>query len=152
MATPGADQLFSRVRRFATLLLCMKDEEDGYIEGLIRLARYLLRTAIYAKAIADGKPCFSVRELATRFGQPELVTLLASDRASQDEPTPPLRANLVARLRAVVGEIAPNKYGSIRALVVAEWESDRERATLGTLVLTRRDEPFDYAEIPKVLL
>ena len=51
--------------------------------GLLRQARYLLRSCLYAQAIADGDPCFSVRELAVRRGDPNLARLLASSQPGE---------------------------------------------------------------------
>ena len=82
-----AEQLLRRVRGYSVLLNLPGQERAAHCSGLVRLARYLLRTAVYAQAMKDGKPCFSVRELAVRFADDELTTLLASDPEITGPPT-----------------------------------------------------------------
>lgn len=49
-----------------------------YLPGLLREARYLLRSCLYAQAMAASDPCYSVRELAVRHSAPHLTHLQAS--------------------------------------------------------------------------
>ena len=150
---PDPLQLLSRVRHFSTILDASTVDLDFHIAGLCRLARYLLRTAIYSIALAQGRPCFSVRELARRFAQPELVTLLSSDPDVVAEPSLEEFEELRRRLTEAVGVSAPNCYGSLEALAIAEWEDDRERSALAILAMTTDDfDDLDYSELPKVLL
>jgi len=150
---PDPSQLLLRVRHFSAILDASATDLDLHLAGLCRLARYLLRTAIYSIALAEGRPCFSVRELAGRFAQPELVTLLSSDPDVVAEPSMREFEELCRRLRMAVGVLPTNHYGSLEALAIAEWEDDRERSTLAILAMTA-DElgDLDYSDLPKVLL
>jgi hypothetical protein len=152
MGEPDPSQLMERVRHFSAILDVSESELSHYYSGLMRLGRYLLRTAIYGLALQGGRPCFSVRELAVRFSQPELVDLLAS--VGQEDATGDVGKyrDLIARLRVAVGVLPSNPYGSLRGIIVAEWESDLPRATLATLAISPHGETFDYAKLPKVLL
>ena len=150
---PDPSQLLSRVHHYSTILDASEADVELHLPGLCRLARYLLRTAIYSLALAEGHPCFSVRELARRFAQPELATLLSSDPDIVAEPSSREFEELRKRLKMVVGAPAPNCYRSIESLAVAEWDDDRERSTLAILAMTT-DEfgDLDYSELPKVVL
>ena len=85
---PDPHLLMRRVHHFCTLLLVNQDEQYRHLTRLVRLSRYLLRSAIYGRAIKEGQPCFSVRELAVRFEDPELVELLSSHAPSDERATP----------------------------------------------------------------
>ncbi len=61
-----------RSRNMSQLFTTPDLDLPRYLPGLLREARYLLRSCLYASAIAEGRPCFSVRELARRHGDPDL--------------------------------------------------------------------------------
>ncbi|WP_350223935.1 nucleotidyltransferase domain-containing protein [Plantibacter sp. ME-Dv--P-095] len=71
-------RIHARLSQLVPLLHTREPERSRYAVGLVRFARYLLRTATYVRAIEEGNPCFSVRELAIRYEDPDLVELLAS--------------------------------------------------------------------------
>lgn len=146
------DRLFDRVRRFAPLLV--SEDVEQHIVGSVRLAKYLLRSAIYAESIRTERPCFSVREIADRYDEPTLVQLLDSNVESANGAKD--LNEILRRLKALVGPIGENPFLTLSSLVDEEWNSDRERSTLGVLAM-RRDQrheksPFDYSLLPKVLL
>ena len=153
MGKPVPQEVFGRIRHLAAILDVPEQDENKYTAGLTRVARYLLRTAIYVAAIEQGEPCFSVRELAVRLNDPDLVTVLSANPAVSVPPSVDSLSGLRRRLKDVVGPLATNSHGALRNLVIAEWYEDSDRATLGTLALTRDDAGlFDYAALPKVLL
>lgn len=149
MGQPDPEVLCQRIRHLAAVL---EDRSDEHLLGRVRVARYLLRTAVYVAALADGEPCFSVRELAERARDPALVTILSSNPGVAPAPSPTILSELTGRLRAVVGPLAGNDYGSLPNLVVSEWFEDHTRATLGALSLADEHPEFDYAALAKVLL
>ena len=149
---PDPLELLSRVRHFSAILEASDTDLSLHLPGLCRLARYLLRTAIYSLALAEGQPCFSVRELAERFAQPELVALLSSDPDVVAEPSSGEFEELRRRLRVAVGAPAPICHRSLESLAVAEWDDDRERSTLAIVAMTGECGELDYSELPKVLL
>jgi predicted nucleotidyltransferase len=148
---PNPDNLIDRVRRFTAVLDATEAETQKYIAGFCRLARYLLRTAIYAQAIREGEPCFSLQELADRYKDPSLPTVLSSHEGVHPHPSAPVFADLKCRLSDTLGHLAPNRYLSLHALIIGSWNSDRELSHLGLLVLGQ-DDTLPYAEIPKVIL
>lgn len=146
------DQLLETVHHYSVILNQPPSERLCNLPGLVRLARYLLRTAVYAQAMRIGPPCFSVRELASKFGDPDLATLLASDPIVTGPPTIDILEDLVKRLTTIVGPLPPNTYGSISALAVATWDEDRILATLAIRAASDDENTLDYSDLPKVLL
>lgn len=145
--------LLARVAKYSTILFQPESEKKAHFSGMVRLARYLLRTAIYASAMAEGEPCFSVRELALRLNQPELATLLASDPSITGPPSVELLDDLSTRLVEVVGPFPEHEYGSLEALAVALWDSDRNLAALAVRAGSEDDQDsINYSDLPKVLL
>ena len=121
-----------------------------YLEGLLRQARYLLRSCLYAQAIDDGEPCFSVREISRRLSDPSLVELLASRQRS----VPSQRAldECVRRLRDLVGEFPESVHGSLEATVVNEWGKKSDLLSASFLALGTTGAGSMYAEVDKILL
>ncbi|MEV6644244.1 nucleotidyltransferase domain-containing protein [Amycolatopsis sp. NPDC051371] len=148
---PDPDQLLERVRQFGVILDVTDSDRSTYLPGLVQVARYLLRTATYALALRDGDPCFSVEELAVRFGQPELTTLLSSHPGVYPEPTPEVLTDLTDRLSSAVGSLPQNRHRSLRALIVTTSVSDPDVSHLATFALGN-DATLPYTEIPKVVL
>lgn len=149
MGEPDPAVLIKRIRHVGAVL---DGDPSDHLGGRVRVARYLLRTAVYVAALADGEPCFSVRELAERAGEPALVRILAADAGT----APPLAAgvldDLLARLGALVGPLASDPHGGLRNLIVAEWFEDPARASLGVLVLADERADLDYTALAKVIL
>ena len=151
LEVPQADELLTRVRNSAIALNASAADLELYLPGLVQLARYLVRTAIYALALAQGAPCFSLPELATRFEQPELPVILSSHASIYPTPALPVFEDLVRRLENLVGPLPANPYGSLQALIVALWATEPDIATLATLTLGT-DDSLPYSELPKVIL
>ena len=148
-----AGQLLRRVHRFSILLNLPEAETAEHCSGLVRLARYLLRTAVYSQAMKDDRPCFSVRELAVRFADEQLATLLASDPEITGLATLSLLDELTHRLEVIVGPVPPNKYSTLQALAVDCWDNDRNLAALAIRAADEDDaDSLDYSDLPKVLL
>jgi hypothetical protein len=149
MGEPGPAVLFDRIRHLGAVL---DGDPSEHLGGRIRVARYLLRTAVYVVALAEGEPCFSVRELAERAGEPGLVRILAANVATAPAPTPEVLDDLLARLGNIVGPVASDPHGGLRNLIVAEWFDDPARASLGVLVLAGEQNELDYTALAKVVL
>ncbi|MCS7481913.1 nucleotidyltransferase domain-containing protein [Umezawaea endophytica] len=144
--------LLETVHHYSIILNQSDKEKRRYLSGLVRLARYLLRTAIYAKAMLSGSPCFSVRELAERFNDPELSTILASDPQVTGKPSKELFEELTSRLIENIGPFPENTYGSISAIAVSAWDSDRNLAALAVRAMSEDKATLNYSDLPKVLL
>lgn len=145
-------ELLARVRRYSVILDVSSGELVSKLEGLVRLARYLVRTAIYAQAMLEGEPCFSVRELASRFNEPGLATLLASDPIITGPPTLRVFEELLSRLERVLGELPRNESDTLLATALAHWEDDRLLATMAIRASGETSEDFDYSDLPKIML
>ncbi len=110
------ERLFSRARNMSRILGCPAMDLPKYLPGLLREARYLLRSCMYARAIAEGSPCFSVREIAQRNADPPLASLLASRQTT--EPSGEELNECISRLEIILGPLPLNPHGSLEALVV----------------------------------
>lgn len=144
------DRLLMRAWRMCELFTSPDRDLPKYLLGLLREARYLLRSCLYAQAIADGDPCFSVRELAVRLGDPDLVQLLAS-RQSGGARAEDL-AECLSRIRGIVGEFPHSRHGSLEATIVNEWGQPGDLLSMAFMALGATGNGSDYAEVEKILL
>lgn len=150
MGEVDSERLLERVRRMSELFTTLERDLPKYCLGLTRQARYLLRSCMYAKAIAEGDPCFSVRELATRYHDSDLTQLLAS-RHSGDDCNDDL-AECLSRLKTITGEFPPSRNGSLEATIVNEWGRPSDLLSMAFMALGLAGNGSDYAEVEKILL
>jgi predicted nucleotidyltransferase len=150
MGDVDTDRLLSRAWDMCELFTSLERDLPKYLLGLLREARYLLRSCLYAQAIADGDPCFSVRELAVRLGDPYLARLLASRQpggATADD-----LEQCLSRLPEIVGEFPPSRHGSLEATIVNEWGRPSDLLSMAFMALGATGNGSDYAEVEKILL
>lgn len=150
MGEVDTKRLLARARRMSELFTSPERDFPKYLPGLLRQARYLLRSCLYAQAIADGNPCFSVRELAVRHGDPNFARLLASSQPG--EATCADFKECLSRLRGIIGDFPPSEHGSLEATVVNEWEQPSDVLSMAVVALGANVEGSDYAEVEKILL
>lgn len=143
-------RLLERVRAMCELFTAPEKDLPKYLPGLLREARYLLRSSLYALAIADGMPCFSVRELAIRHNDPALAQLLASRHEGEPQITDYVSCQ--KRLRELVGDFPLNRHGSLEATVVNEWGTNSDLLSMAFMALGSSGGGSDYAEVEKILL
>ncbi|OUC97636.1 DNA polymerase III subunit beta [Streptosporangium minutum] len=143
-------RLLARARSLSELFTSLERDLPKYLPGLLRQARYLLRSCLYAQAIADGAPCFSVRELAVRHEDPCLTSLLASRQPG--EATTSDLEQCLSRLRRIIGEFPPSEHGSLEATVVNEWARPSDILSMAFMALGVTGKTSDYAEVEKILL
>jgi predicted nucleotidyltransferase len=144
-------RVLDRSQAMSTLFTTPERDLPKYLFGLSREARYLLRSCLYADAIGDGSPCFSVRELSIRHKDPALTELLASRPATPT--TDSQYRECLVRLNAIVGDFPPNLHGSLESTVINEWDSSGDVLSMAFMALgTAGDGTSDYAEIEKILL
>lgn len=145
-----APALLERARALAEVLGARERDLPKYLPGLLREARYLLRSSLYAKTFVDGPPSFSVRELSRRYEDPTLVDLLSSRPTS--EATEEQLEECIARLNTLLGPLPRNRHGSLEALIVNEWNTDSDLVAMALLALGGSNSELDYVEVRKVLL
>lgn len=150
MGQVDTGRLLARARSMSQLFTRPQWDLPKYLPGLLRQARYLLRSCLYAQAIADGAPCFSVRELAVRRRDPFLAQLLASRQPG--EATSADLQECLYRLRGIIGEFPPNEHGSLEATVVNEWGRRGDVLSMAFMALGVTGRGSDYAEVEKILL
>lgn len=143
-------RLFDRVRALSELFTAPERDLPKYMPGLLREARYLLRSSLYAQAIAAGAPCFSVRELAVRHNDPALTRLLASRH--DEKPDPAEYIDCLSRLQELVGRFPQSRHGSLEATVVNEWGGNSDLLSMAFMALGSSGGGSDYAEVEKILL
>lgn len=144
------DVLLSRIKRLSCVLDVNKSELERSLSGLCREARYLLRSALYCKAIQEGNPCFSVRELAKLHNDPQLTTILSS--RPKGKPTVDTFYALRARLETAVGSLPNNPFHSLDNLIQNSFHRDEDLYSVGILARGHSSSTDPYEEISKVLL
>lgn len=144
------ERLLRRALEMSELFTTPKQDLPKYLPGLLREARYLLRSCLYAQAIEVGRPCFSVRELAARHNDPHIVSLLAS-RHPEGASVGDLDECL-SRLQRIIGRFPPSRNGSLEATIVNEWERPGDLLSVAFLALGITGQGTDYAEVEKILL
>ena len=149
---PDPDELKAKIWRLSAVLTIPPEERAQYLPGMTQLARYLLRSAMYAEALRIGEPCFSVQEIATREDDPSLRELLSSHTHEQRPPSERTFSELRERLERIVGPIPDAPARSLAALVVEAWPVDRDLSNLALLALKANEEGILYSEVPKVVL
>jgi hypothetical protein len=149
---PEPNAVIERIRSLTPALDVSCRDRAEYVDGLTQVARYLLRSALYAQALAAGQPCFSVREIAQRSDEPDLETLLSSHEGVRPSADKAVLADLIRRLELAIGTLAPNPYGDIHGLIEGAWESQRELSNFATLALSDGTDELPYDELPKVTL
>lgn len=150
MGTVDFPRLIRRSTFYSRIFGSLERDLPKYLPGLLREARYLLRSCLYGQAIAEDRPCFSIRELAQRHGDPSLANLLAS--RSMGEATELDLRECLFRLARIIGELPANPHGSLEALIVNEWGRDEELVSMALLALGGSNSDSDYTEVKKVLL
>lgn len=144
------DRVFSRAKHLGKILMRHDSDIQNYLPGLYREARYLLRSCLYAKAISEGEPCFSVRVLADRYRQPRYADLLSA----QPRAASSIDDYLFCRkqLSEVLRGIESNEHGTLEALIVNEWYEDPDLISMALMALGDIANIGDYAEIKAVFL
>jgi len=150
MGQVDTTRLFQRALAMSQLFTTPERDLPKYQWGLLRQARYLLRSSLYAQAIALGAPCFSVREIAVRHNDADLARLLASRQ--EGEAALEDYSDCLSRLHNLLGEFPANRYGSLEAALVNEWGSGSDLLSMAFMALGSNGAGSDYAEVEKILL
>ena len=143
---PATDNALHRVRQLAAALDVSRREFDEHGPRILRVARYLLRTAVYARSCAAGETSFSSRRAAKAAGAEEYLPLIG--RTGVEVGWPTLTWYRDALVELVGGPLAANLYGSLEALAVNAWETDRQLAALAIQALSDASGELDYTTMP----
>jgi hypothetical protein len=152
MGPVDIQRVFSFVRRMGIALKSSEQERYERVDGMVRLARYLLRTAIYTQAISEGRASFSVRELSSRYNDPTLEVILSSHPDVHGPASIETLSDLEARIETIVGPLDPNPYGDVNSLIVAVWDEDPALANSTLLVLGQPGTNVPYSDLPRIIL
>jgi predicted nucleotidyltransferase len=147
---PATTEALHRVRELAAVLDVARTEFEIHGPRLLRVGRYLLRTAVYARSFAAGENSFSIRRAAAAAcAQPLLPLLLRGDVSAEWCSLTWYRDALV---EMVGGPLAPNQHGSLEALAVNAWEDDRQLAAIAVQALSGEAAELDYTMLPPPVL
>jgi hypothetical protein len=147
---PACDQALDRVATLSAILDLAPAEFALYSNRAVRTARYLARTAVYARALESGEGSFNLHAAAKAAGRPHFAQLLTPrpERVSDWE-------NFVAHrvaLSDLIGPLRPNPFNSLEALAVRSWGRDVQLASLAIQTLLPRDGEIAYSCLPPPVL
>ncbi|MCQ9125284.1 nucleotidyltransferase domain-containing protein [Corynebacterium amycolatum] len=149
-STVNVDEVFSKCRYYAQIFSTLDTDFPHYAPGLYKEARYFLRSALYAKSIAENHPCFSVRELAYRYNTPALARLLST---SGDNP--PTLGNIkycIELMKGIIGDVHKHEYANIETLAVAIEGQDPNLESVIKLAMTNHTTDDNYVDIKAIFL
>ncbi|MEO1061933.1 MAG: nucleotidyltransferase domain-containing protein [Actinomycetota bacterium] len=146
-AHPGPDPRYAidRLRILSAVLDVDGDEFLTVTRGLSRVARFLLRTALYAAAFEAGTGTFNLKQAATAADSSghtwSVLTRLSST------PTPEWQTIVESRelLADLVGILQDNPYGSLEAMAVRTETIDPELHALCLHAIADDPSELDYA-------
>lgn len=147
---PAWERVLSRITELAVILDLGRGEFEQYADRVIRTARYLVRTAVYARAIGAGGTSFAMESAARKAGYPHLMMLLRRGaEGSRDWQTFVAYRDALAEL---TGTLRANPHGSLEALAVCAWGEDQQLASLTIQTIIPRDGEIEYSSLPPPVL
>lgn len=149
-AGPNWERTLQRVLVLSQILDVNEEEFERYANRLIRTARYLLRTTVYARAIAAGGKSFSVEIATSEAGVPHLYRMFARDLALASSWAT-FNEYRVA-IRELLGPLMNNPYLSLEALAVNAWDLDRQLASLAIQTMMEKSGEIEYTSLPSPVL
>jgi len=150
MGPVDTERVFARSHNMSQVFTNCDYDMPKYLPGLLREARYLLRSCLYASAIAEGDPCFSVRALSKKHHDPRLIELLSSRPVKNDLFSD--YRECLQRLRSILGAFPQSRHGSLEATIVNEWGTESDVLSIAFMALTATITGPGYAEVGKILL
>lgn len=151
---PGPDgaATLDRLRSLSAVLDVEVREFELHEEGLRRVGRFLLRTAVYAKAIDAGAGTFATVQAAT-VADPSGRTEDVLERLRT--PSPDSWTHFVtcrALLAELIGDLTKNDFDSLEALVVRSETSDAGLSSLALHVISNATGELDYSQVEMPIL
>jgi predicted nucleotidyltransferase len=147
---PACDATLTRLRELSAVLDMDEAEFERYANRGIRTARYLLRTAVYARSLRTGEQSFALERAARAAGANDYVALLR--RGAEGEEDWEIFLEYRSRLARLVGPLVTNPYGSLEALAVNAWNHDSHMASLAIQTMASREGEIEYATLPPPVL
>jgi predicted nucleotidyltransferase len=132
------NEIVQDVRQALPLLDPTMPDTERLGSRLLALARYLLRTFIYARSQDGPNPSYNLESAAQSIGLSESVGLLRGRDVAHDKLVALRRV-----LETVLEARAVNRFGSIEAFIVNVEETSRFAAELGIRMLTDDDVPYE---------
>lgn len=114
-APASYERTYANLRRASSVLAVDPATFQHNPAGFLRVAFYLLRTALYVRCVELGSPVFGMRQVAQRLGRPEIAEIF--DR--RDRNTFDLFEKVRSLMYRQVGAAGINEFGSLEALSVA---------------------------------
>lgn len=143
---PNIEATLERVRCLTAVLDLGSAEFERHQEGLRRVARFLLRTAVYARALQAGCETFATGiAAATVEPSGELLGLLDRLRSHTPNSWHDFQQGTL-QLSKLVGGHEPNPYGSLEALVVRSEMESPAISALGLHILSDAAGELDYSD------
>ena len=139
---PRLTASWGRVRELSAVLDVSHGDLDRYGPRITRLARYLLRTTIYARSLNAGEASFAIQRAARAAGAESKLPLLV--RPTDAESFPPLASYRDALVDILGAPLAPNLFGSLEALVLNRWDVDRQLAVMAVQAMSDDAGELDY--------
>lgn len=147
---PAFARTLLRVADLSAIVDLGRSEFTAYANRATRTARYLARTAMYARALEAGGSSFNLDAAAISAGRPHLAQLLGRpSEAATDWGTFVAYRSALSEL---IGPLRRNPFKSLEALAVQSWEKDPHLASLAIQTLLPHDGEIAYSSLPPPVL
>ncbi len=143
---PNPQATLARVREL-TAVLDISEKQFYVSPGIERVAKYLLRTAIYAQAIASGHHSFAVHAASATVDPTGSVGEMMRRPVAGSSVDWVKFLKMKQLLGDLVGGLRGNEFGSLDALVVRTSELNPPLSALALHALTNPTDEMAYAAI-----
>lgn len=149
-AGPAIGRSLERLADLSAILDLGRSEFELYANRANRTARYLARTAMYARALEAGGKSFNLQAAATSAGRPHLAQLLG--RPSEGVMDWKTFVAYRSALSELIGPLRRNQFEALEALAVQSWGKDPHLAALAIQTLLPLDGEIAYSSLPPPVL
>jgi len=143
---PGPDprQTLATIRELSPVL-DVSEAEFRTAPSMRQVVRYLVRSAIYSKAIEAGTSSFELRAAALAVDPSGAVQALAARATPASAIDWPIFVHLRNLLAEFVEGLLTNEYGSLDALVVRSLDTNPALSNLALFALSEESDEIPYA-------
>lgn len=128
----------------ARAVLDLAEREHFDASSRLRVALYLLRSALYLRGVELGQPVFAMHEVAASMGDDRIALLYSRQSRMSVEDRLALAMQLLERY---LPEGRRNPFGSLEALAV-NWSGQYPMAADLALQVLTKNGGIDYAHAP----